>query len=377
VLPFLLIAIAIIGYGSLYPFQFEITDRAANPLLTVWQGWPAEWTRYIVRDVFLNVFLYVPVGLAAAMVFLRRHSRNVAATTAILLALGVSASMELLQVFEPRRNPSSLDVLTNTIGGALGVLVALRNEHRIRKLVKAPSRGLHGAAAILLAAWAVHKFYPLFPDIGRAHLYDSLSTLLHTRHLSPVNVWLGIAEWFAVAIALEAMFERMRAVWLAALMLFSIAAQMIIIDRIVSAEELVAAAIALTLWRLSPRASRVRWCAWLLASAILLSELRPFYLLSVPQPFSWTPFAATLEAGRDSAVIVIARKAFDYGALVFTLRCVGWAWLRAGFVVALPLAAAEAIQTYLPGRTPEITDPLLALLMMLLLMIASPRKVAQ
>jgi VanZ family protein len=377
VLPFLLIALAIIAYGSLYPFHFEITERAANPLLTVWQGWPAEWTRYIARDVFLNVFLYVPLGLAAAIVYLRRHSRKTAAIAAIVLSFAVSLSMELLQVYEPRRDPSSLDVLTNSVGGALGVLIALLNEHRIRALVRSPRRGLRGAAAILLTAWGVQAFYPLFPDIGRAHLYDSLSTLLHTRHLSLVNVWLGIAEWFAVGLAVESMFEWMRTAWLAALMLFSVAAQMVIIDRIASAEEVVAAAIALALWRFSPGASRAKWCAWLLASAILLSELRPFYFLSVPQPFSWTPFAATLEAGRDSAVIVIARKAFDYGAIAFALRCAGWPWLRAGFVVALPLAAAEAIQTYLPGRTPEITDPLLALLMMLLLMIASPRRVAQ
>lgn len=376
-LPYLLLAIAIVAYGSLYPFHFEVTERAADPLLTVWQGWPAEWTRYIVRDAFLNVFLYVPVGLAAAMVFLRRHSPKAAAVAAVVLAFGVSLSMELLQVYEPRRDPSSLDVLTNSIGGALGVLIAILNEHRIRALVKAPKRGMRGAAAIVLTAWAVQAFYPLFPDIGRAHLYDGLSTLFHTRHLSMVNIWLGIAEWFAVGVALEYLFERMSAVWFAALILFSLAAQMVIIDRIVSAEEVVAAAIALALWRFSPRAARVRWCAWLLASAILLSELRPFYFLSVPQTFSWIPFAATLEAGRDSAVVVIARKAFDYGALVFALRCAGWAWLTAGFAVALPLAAAEAIQTYLPGRTPEITDPLLALLMMLLMTIASPRKAAQ
>jgi VanZ family protein len=375
VLPFLLIAIAIIAYGSLYPFHFELTERAANPLLTVLQGWPAEWTRYVLRDVVLNVILYVPLGLAAAMVFLRRHSRTVSAVAALLLAFAVSASMELLQVYEPVREPSSLDVLTNSIGGVLGVLIALRNEHRIRALVRAPERGLRGAAALLLAAWAVQAFYPLFPDIGRAHLYDSLSRVLHTRHLSMTDVLLGIAEWFAVGIALECLFERMRTAWLAALMLLSLAAQMVIAGRLNSAEEVLAAGIALALWRFSGGASRVRWCAWLLASGILLRELRPFYFLSVPQPFSWIPFAATLEAGRDSAVIVIARKAFDYGALIFALRCGGWAWLRAGFVVALPLAAAEAIQTYLPGRTPEITDPLLALLMMFLLMIASPRKV--
>lgn len=376
-LPFLLLAIAIIAYGSLYPFHFEFTARAANPLLTVWRGWPAELTRYIVRDVVLNVVLYVPLGLAAAMVFLRRDSRAVSAAAAIALAFGVSLSMELLQVYEPQRDPSSLDVLTNVGGGAMGTLIALLSERRIRALVKAPERGLSGAGVVLLAAWAVQEFYPLFPDIGRAHLYDSLSTLLHTRHLPVVETWLGVAEWFAVGVALESMFAHMRTAWLAGLMLFSLAMQMAIADRVLSGEEVVAAAIALALWHFSRSASRALCCAWLLGSAILLRELRPFYFLSVPQAFSWIPFAATLESGRDSAVIVIARKAFDYGAVVFALRCANWVWLRAGFAVAIPLAATEAIQTYLPGRSPEITDPLLALLMTVVLMMASPRKAAR
>ncbi len=376
-LQFLLLAIAIIAYGSLYPFHFEFTQRAANPLLTVWRGWPAELNRYIVRDVVLNVILYVPLGLAAAMVFLRRRSRTVSAVAAIALAFGVSLSMELLQVYEPRRDPSSLDVLTNVLGGAMGTLIALPSEHRIRALVKTPERGWRGAGTILLAIWAVQAFYPLFPDIGRAHLYDSLNTLLHTRHLPVVETWLGVAEWFAVGVALQSVFAQMQTAWLAGLMLFSLAMQMAIADRVLSGEEVVAAAIALGLWHFSRSAYRARWCVWLLGSAILLYELRPFYFLSVPQAFSWIPFAATLESGRDSAVIVIARKAFDYGAMVFALRIAGWAWLRAGFAVALALAATEAIQTYLPGRSPEITDPLLALLVTAMLMIASPRKAAR
>jgi VanZ family protein len=374
VLRFLLLAIAIVAYGSLYPFHFESTARAENPLLTVWQGWPAEWTRYIVRDVALNLILYTPIGLAAAMVFLRRHSRAVSTAAAIALAFGVSLSMELLQVYEPQRDPSSLDVLTNVIGGAAGALMAIAGERRIRGLMKTPQRGSVAAVAILLAAWALQEFYPLFPDIGRAHLYDSLNALLHTRHLPLVETWLGVAEWFAVGLALQSVFAQMRTAWLAALMLIALGAQLAVAGRILSIDEVIAAAIALALWHISRHALRARWCAWLLGSAILLRELQPFYFLSVPQAFSWIPFAATLEAGRDSALIVIARKAFDYGALVFALRVAGWPWLRAGFAVALLLAATEAIQTYLPGRTPEITDPLLALIMMTVLILAAPRK---
>ncbi len=366
-LQFLLLAIAIIVYGSLYPFHFEFTPRAAHPILAVWSGWPAEWDRYTVRDVILNVILYVPLGLAAAMVFLRRHARAVAAMAAILLAAGVSAAMELAQVYEPGRDPSSLDVLTNLLGGVVGVCVAVAAERQLRGLVKAPPQALRAAAVILLAAWGIQEFYPLFPAIGRAHLRDALSLLWHSRRLPWVETWLGVAEWFAVGLALESIFARMRASWLAALMAFSLGAQLVIADRSLTLAETLAAVLALVLWRFSPAGGRARWGAWLLAGAILLRQLQPFYFLAVPQSFSWAPFAATLEGSRESAVIIIARKAFDYGALVFALRRAGWNYVRAGLVVAAALLVTEAIQMYLPGRTPEITDALLAILMMVVL----------
>jgi VanZ family protein len=373
VLQFLLLTIAIVVYGSLYPFHFEYGARAANPLLTVLRGWPTVWDRFVYRDILLNVLLYIPLGLTAAMVFLRRHSRAASALGAIAAAFAVSLSVEMLQAFTPQRDPSLLDVLTNVLGGILGAVIALRAEGRIRDLVRAPDRGLRVAGIVLLAAWAVQEFYPLFPALGRAHLYAALYGLLHTRHVSLVETWLGVAEWFAVGLALESAFVRMRTAWLAALMLFSLCAQLAIIERALTASEVTAAAIALLLWHFTPASARSKLCAWLLGSAILLRELQPFYFLSVPQPFSWIPFAATLESGRDQATVVIARKAFDYGAMVFALRRVGWSYIRAGAAVAAALAVTEAIQSYLPGRSPEITDPLLVLLMMVVLRKADNR----
>jgi hypothetical protein len=105
----------------------------------------------------------------------------------------------------------------------------------------------------------------------------------------------------------------------------------------------------------------------MLGSAIVLRQLEPFYFLAVPQPFSWIPFNATLESSRGSATVIIARKTFDYGAMVWALRYAGMPYVLSGVAVAVMLGATEAIQMYLPGRSPETTDPLLALLMMLFL----------
>jgi len=63
--------------------------------------------------------------------------------------------------------------------------------------------------------------------------------------------------------------------------------------------------------------------------------------------------------------VVLLRKAFDYGAMVWLVRGIGL--LRAGIAVSAALAIAEFAQRYLPGRQPEITDAVLALIMTLIL----------
>jgi VanZ family protein len=101
--------------------------------------------------------------------------------------------------------------------------------------------------------------------------------------------------------------------------------------------------------------------------------LSPFRFAETPTSFSWIPFAATLESSRLIATVILLRKAFEYGALVWLFRTQGISYARAAVAVAGSLALLEAIQRYLPGRTPEITESVLALLMALVLWLLSSR----
>jgi len=62
---------------------------------------------------------------------------------------------------------------------------------------------------------------------------------------------------------------------------------------------------------------------------------------------------------------------FDYGAAVWVLHASGSSYARADASVAAALFGLELLQRYLPGRTPESTDAVLALLMALVLWLAS------
>jgi VanZ family protein len=363
---FLLLIVALLAYGSLYPWKFEFTSAAGNPVVILLHSWPAHWNRWLIRDAVLNVGIYVPLGLAAAIAFRRKQTRGTSVALAVAFGFLFSVSMELLQVYVPGRDTSLSDVLANTIGSAAGAAFAVCFEARLRRLGEPRASQLRPASVLLLLVWALSQLYPFFPDIGRTHLRQDWELLLRLSDFSVVEAWAICAEWFAAGLLLDTAFARMRTSWLAVAML-CLPAQLFISNRFLTVHEILGSLAALVFWRFIPPQSRARWCVWMLGYAIVLRQLEPFYFLAVPQPFSWVPFEASLMANHSAAAAVIARKTFDIGAMVWALRYAGMPFVWAGLAVAAGLGATEAIQTYLPGRSPEITDSLLALLLMLVL----------
>ena len=362
----LLLVVALIVYGSLYPWHFDFDRSGANPLWVLLDAWPRGIDRFVLRDAAINLLLYFPLGMAAFLAVVRRHGRLVALDAALLIALGLSASMEMLQIYDPGRTCSLFDVCCNVSGAAAGAIAALVFQPRLANLARRkPLR--QGPAALLLAAcWASYQLYPFFPLLSRTRLRASLRLLAGTASFSVVDVWANAAAWLAVALVLEALFGRMRPRWLLAAMV-CLPLRLFIAERSLTIGETLGAALALLLWSLLPRRIRLPAGVCLLASAIVLRELSPFHFSPTPQPFSWIPFAATFDSERQSAIVILLRKAFEYGALVWLLRAWGISYARATVAVAGLLAVLEAIQRYLPGRTPEITDSVLTLLMALVL----------
>jgi hypothetical protein len=104
-----------------------------------------------------------------------------------------------------------------------------------------------------------------------------------------------------------------------------------------------------------------------MVAALILLELLPFRFSATPQPFSWIPLAGFIETGPDWGAVMFLKKSFWYGAAIWTLREAGAGYLRSAIGVTLLLAALEWLQRYLPGRTPEISDSILAILLAFLL----------
>ena len=109
-----------IVYASLEPFSGWMAPLPGTPFF-LFAPWPARFTRF---DMVINVVAYIPFGFFVAMT--GRPTRAVTRfAIATAMAALLSATMETAQMFLPSRDASTVDLVSNTAGGALGSLAAL------------------------------------------------------------------------------------------------------------------------------------------------------------------------------------------------------------------------------------------------------------
>ncbi len=112
-----------------------------------------------VQDIILNIILFVPFGAGLRLAGVRRYR-------VIAIAFCFSAAIELLQMHIIAGRDSSLgNVITNTLGGALGAALADSWRAWILPTAKQARRALWGGAILWVAilgttVWALHRALP-------------------------------------------------------------------------------------------------------------------------------------------------------------------------------------------------------------------------
>lgn len=349
----LFLVLALLIYGSVYPGVFRQTGAGAgDAFLYLIHTWPGRVSARSAVDCALNVLIYVPLGWIAYLCF-----RNVFAPMAIAATL--SFSVEILQFFLVGRVTSLLDVVSNVVGAAIGVCAA--RLLRVSLPFRALSREI--TAIVLVALWLLFHLFPFIPALGYYRLEAKLRAFFV---FSGVETLSATAEWMAAAMLMEKIAGPGKAPQWMLLLLAILPARLGILHQTLTASVLAGAVLGLGLWMwiLRRSAYRVHAAAGLLLVSLVVSGLFPFQWTRRPQAFSWMPFSASFSMSHwESAGLILLRKAFRYGAAIWLLeQCRVPLTAAAGFVCIL-LAAMEVMQLYLPGRSPEIVDPLLALLM--------------
>lgn len=133
----------------------------------LWRGWSncLACGDDGASDIALNIVLFLPLGL---LLGLRSQRRWIWLPLAMLLSLGI----EVTQLVIPGRYSTLSDVITNTTGAALGLLLAaaLEAAPRIRRrlaLLGAVSATLLPWAALAATAWLFQPVYPTTTYYGQ------------------------------------------------------------------------------------------------------------------------------------------------------------------------------------------------------------------
>lgn len=111
-----LFGVLLVLFTTLYPFNFSLGEgRLVHQVV---QSFSSRTSKF---DLLANVVLFLPLGFGAAGLLSKTRLTSIAQLVAtLLMSVGLSVGVELLQVFLPARAATYTDIITNGLGGLLG-----------------------------------------------------------------------------------------------------------------------------------------------------------------------------------------------------------------------------------------------------------------
>jgi len=410
-------AVVLLLYGSYMPFDFSFPPPdAVQRAHRIWSSWPFTPDGEVGRaDILANVLLYIPLGLfAATRLRLGRVNRGVAFGVSLVHGFALTVAVEAVQFYLITRVCDAQDVLSNTLGTAIGAALGVTCGRRWWTLLRRSVRwrlrvtSLSPVCALLVLMLAADAFYPLLPtqDVSAVKNHVKTTLALFRDPLGP-HLWHGYPifhEWHhpwchswhhwlvcrvglyaALAALMAGVSRRMGAGRYAtgAVAAFGVAVVLelgktFIETRYSNPGNVLMSGVgvivgALLAARLAPGMT-YRRKAWVAALAILVYMA---YMATVPRPneigterFRWDvsllPLYDYCMRGGLEDVKLFLRSILLSASVIFSLAVAGvWsrlglterAWRGAIWMALFGLATMSAKLLFtIPGRTPSTTD---------------------
>jgi VanZ family protein len=272
---FVLAYLVLIVYASLTPFtDWREPGTATGSFLF------AAWPRHIRRfDVFINFLAYLPLGFLLVLALHSRLSIKAALVVSVLSGFVLSLAMEAVQMYLPSRTSSTLDILSNGLGGLTGAFIASRQDVRNFILVQLAkfrdrwfiSGSIGDMGLVLIGLWFVSQLDPSLPLLGIVFFAESAS--LHPRGFSVLTLLSVMCNLIAISLLLMMLMRTAKAAFIAIVVLLLTA----------SAIKLVAAAVllkpqALLQWLTAESVIGIGYGLFVVATSLLLSPRRVILL---------------------------------------------------------------------------------------------------
>jgi len=357
------ITAGVIIYGSLYPFEFRIPVGGIGPIRSLLQSWAAPPGR---GDFVANILLYVPLGWFGSLCLSHRMGIPLRLLLVTMLGSALSISLEMAQYFDAGRVTAADDVYANALGTLLGSLGATGLFGRWHLPLQREITDRPIPAALLLALVG-YRLYPYVPTVDLHKYWNALKPVLLYPSFSPDALYRHTVLWLTSFALIEAVVGPRRCSRLALAFCAGIlAARVLIVDTVLSVGEIAGAIVSLCLWPIMlalTRRRRVATLFALLGLLVIFERLRPFEFQSVGRDFGWVPFRSLVAGSIAVGVMAFFEKCFLYGSLLYLFTEAGGRLRTAVLVVSSVLLATSWAEVYLPGRSAEITDTVMVLLL--------------
>jgi VanZ family protein len=356
------VVIAVIVYGSLYPFAFRPPvigfGRAARTLLDSWADAPSR------GDFIANIALYTPLGFFAILAIGRGVGTPTRIALAVLTGALLSTCMELMQYYDDGRQTAATDLYANVVGTVLGAIGGSLTSRDFRwPLLREISS--NRVPALLLSAWAGYRLFPYVPTTDVHKYWDALKPVILHPSLTGYDLFRYTAIWLTIGALIEAICGPRR-VWLLFPLFVGLVfgAKVMMVDTTLTTAEIAGAGLALCTWSVLAVQVRLRASviALLFCGYVIAERLEPFQFGSTAAPFTWVPFLGFMSSSPEMGVLSFFQKFFLFGSSIWLLAQAGLRLRLSIAIIAGILFMTSYAEAYLPNRSAEVTDTVMALI---------------
>ncbi len=361
VIPWLLLGVlALIAYGSLFPFNFKPVAVDGSVLDAVKR---LSWARAGRGDRIANVLLYLPAGFCLALWLNTYCRRRIAVPIATVLGTLLSLCIEVAQVYVSARVPSFTDLTLNSGGTLLGATAgitwrAMGGWMHLPLRPEKPPRD--PGAALLICLWLAWRFAPFVPHFDLGRLKAALTPLFHPQ-ISISVTWLYLTYWLVISQACSALVSSSRTLeTLLSVIAVVLVGRLVVANQTFIPSELLALVLLLPILVFTTRlqARPKRMLLLVLISATFFAERLAPLDLTLPASFGFT-----FSMGWDTSLTLagLLNRIFLCGAVLWVIWHGGLSINLSAAIMLAMMILTEIVRACLPGPGGTITEPILAL----------------
>ena len=352
-----------IVYASLYPFDFDATRL----LRFTREDWlkVIAWRRPIRSDLIANLIFYLPFGALLTALTPRRWGPMRRFLFTLACGTGLSIFIELAQGFTVKRDPSLIDVMTNSASTALAALLALgaRGLGLKPALPELRTNRPDFVAVLVVGLWLAMHAAPFMPANRFVSYFSNPARALDWDWSS--GAFAGfLAGYLLVGSVLRSLL-RPSSFWklFSACALLSVLARIVFRDQRLSLPEIVGLLVAIPLiWQVHAAREQTAYRLALLwaVPAFVFYALAPFDFSGAPE-FEWMtlpPLTARLNAGEPGLLEI----SFFYAGAVWLLREARLPLSRIVFGMMITALLIEVAQAWEPTRNAQLVAPAVVLI---------------